>query len=383
MTQARELIKELIDKKQLTRAVFSSRRLKTAEGATKTEIRLIEAKGKLLYQLSATIQNKAFHKNLSFEDCLKTINEELLPTYKQALLLTGDADYHLLVSKKGEIKILKKPPSQGKADLSHNRRKNYLIEEGTPLPFLIELGLVNTEGHVYPKKMDKFRQINRFIEMVSDVLFSFEEQKKIHVIDFGCGKAYLTFALYYFLREIKHFDVQMVGLDLKEDVIAYCQEVAHKIGYKGLSFRLGDIIDYAPEGPVDLVVALHACDTATDIALAKAISWKAQAILAAPCCQHELYNQIDSEPLDAILQHGILRERFASVATDAARAQLLEMQGYTTQLLEFIDSAHTPKNLLIRATKGNSEQRRTQAKRTYHAFKELLKIHPFLESQCE
>ena len=207
--------------------------------------------------------------------------------------------------------------------------------------------------------MDKFRQINRFLEMVEDTLHSLSSMKSLKIIDFGCGKAYLTFALHHYLKNMKGFAVQIIGLDLKADVIADCQRITTELNLEGLSFSLGNIADFTCTDPIDMVVALHACDTATDAAIHKAILWNAKVILAAPCCQHELYHQVASHPLDAILHYGILKERFAVLATDAARAQILEAQGYSTQILEFIDSEHTPKNLLIRATFGIHKRKRT------------------------
>ncbi len=318
------------------------------------------------------------HRNLDSKSCEQLILDVYLQQFKQGLLQTQEGDYQLLNNRKGATTVLAQPASKKVCELSHNRKKQYLLSEGKPLPFLVELGLMNVQGKIFPQKMDKFRQINRFLEMVSDSLQGFSGET-IHVVDFGCGKAYLTFALYYFLREVKGYDAHLTGLDLKKDVVSFCQQLAEKLGYRELTFSQGDIADFLPKEAVDMVVALHACDTATDAALAQAVRWKAKIILAAPCCQHELFSQVAAESLDALLQHGILKERFASLATDAARAALLEREGYATQLLEFIDSQHTPKNLLIRATRGNSEKQRKQAATRYEAVKKALSIQPALE----
>lgn len=372
------LFSNIFSKKLLIQATFSSP-LNNGISATKVTIRPIQMKNKRYYQLSEQVQEKVLHRNVEQEECQKIILERLLPFYKQANVQTLDGDYHLLTSKKGHTSILKKPSTKTSCELAHNVPKKHLLSDKEPLPFLIELGIMNTEGRVFPHKMDKFRQINRFLEMVADTLACFKEKQRIRIIDFGCGKAYLTFALYHFLHTLKGFNVEMHGLDLKSDMIQYCQKLAKSLGYQGLSFSEGAISDYSSEQEVDMAVALHACNTATDAAIAKAISLKAKVILSAPCCQQELYKQVASDPLHAILQHGILKERLAAIATDAARAQILEMCGYETQVLEFIDPEHTPKNLLIRAIFGNTPERKEQAKKCYADLKKALNIHPSLE----
>lgn len=358
-------IKEILEK-GLIHAVFSNPLNKAAE---KVEIRPVKTKTREFYQITELRNSQA--KQINLEDCLDYIIN-LLALYKQLVIFTETHDYHIL---KGE-KILKKPPTKTKNSTTHNQTKNYLLQEGTPLPFLIELGVMTPAGKVIVQKMAKFRQINRFLEMVEDTLSS---EKISQVIDFGCGKAYLTFALYHYLKEVKGYPVQMVGIDLKKDVIDFCNRLAKKLKWFDLHFVEGDIALYNPKGPVDMVVALHACDTATDHALAQAIQWKSRIILAAPCCQKELHKQIKSNSLQPILQYGILKERFAAIATDAARAKLLEIHGYTTQLLEFIDPEETPKNLLIRAVFGNTSGQREHAQSCYLQFKSTLNISPTLE----
>jgi SAM-dependent methyltransferase len=255
-----------------------------------------------------------------------------------------------------------------------------VLEEGQSVPFLIKLGVMNEEGKVYPKQSDKFRQINRFLEMVQDVLPHLSRHHKLQIVDFGCGKAYLTFALHHYLT-MQGFDFDVMGLDLKEDVIALCQELAHQLGCKGLSFALGDINQYQTDSKVDMVVSLHACDTATDAALEKAIRWQADVILCVPCCQHELFNQIKNADLQPLLKHGSLKERFSALATDAARAQLLELLGYHVQVVEFIDLEHTPKSLLIRATKKEKNENQSKLWEAYKTYKQSLQINPSLEKR--
>lgn len=374
--EANELLIEIVNRECLIDAVFSSP--KNAEAAKKVSMRPLLIKGQRMYQAAEHFAQKVLHRNFSPKEFQEFILQKLLE-YKQGVFFTADHDYYLLVNKKGAIKVLQKPSTKKTAEMSHNKPKNYLIAEGKPIPFLIELGLMNRFGRILPQKYDKFRQINRFLEMVEDVLNHFSGRKQIQIIDFGCGKAYLTFALYYYLNEIKGFDAHIMGIDLKKDVIEYCRNLALQLGCEKLQFQAGQIGDYQFSGRVDMVVALHACDTATDEAIAQAVRWDAAVILAAPCCQHELYHQIACLSLDALLRHGILKERIAALVTDAARAELLEMEGYATQILEFIDSEHTPKNLMIRAVKGNAKIKQEQAAKRYQEFKTLLNINPALD----
>lgn len=256
-----------------------------------------------------------------------------------------------------------------------------MLEEGEPVPFLVELGIMNEQGKVLARKYDKFKQINRFLEMVEDILPSLPDSRPITIVDFGCGKSYLTFALYHYLAVQERRVLNVVGLDLKADVIEHCSTLAKKLEYQNLRFLVGDIADYDELEQVDMVVTLHACDAATDAALEKAVRWNAQVILSVPCCQHELFSQVKNDALSPLLSHGILKERFSALATDAIRAKLLDLMGYKTQLLEFIDLEHTPKNILIRAVKGSSGNR-DQLWQEYTAFRDLLSASPYLEKAC-
>lgn len=377
----KELIDYLLEKGGLISGTLSAPFEKSSP--SKVVIRPIDQKGTLLYQFEEYSGEQVFHRNLSKNNSLTWLCETI-PGYKQSCLYSSQADYQILVNRKGLITILKHPPTKEAKSFEHNRRKNYLLRDGEKIPFLIHLGIMTPNGKVIPGKMDKFRQINRFLEIIDDILPYLEKDKVINIIDFGCGKAYLTFAVYHFLQEVKKLQIVLTGVDLKEQVISDCQRLANLLGYdRNLFFIHGDIGHYDPEGNVDLMVSLHACDTATDAALEKAVRWKARVILSAPCCQHELYSQVQNDALQPLLKHGILKERFASLATDAARAQLLEVLGYEVQVLEFIDAEHTPKNLLIRAHKILKPSQSTVAWQRYQAFKEALRISPSLERRFQ
>ena len=265
--------------------------------------------------------------------------------------------------------------------LAHNRKKKYLLEEGRPVPFLIDLGVMSEDGKIKNARYDKFRQLNRFLEFIEDILPKLPKEREVTILDFGCGKSYLTFAMYHYLHELKHYDVHIIGLDLKTDVIEKCNRLADKYGYEKLNFYQGDIASYEGCEQVDMVVTLHACDTATDYALEKAVRWNASVILSVPCCQHELNRQIKNETLAPILEYGILKERFSAILTDGLRAQMLESKGYDTQILEFIDMEHTPKNLLIRAVKNENKKYSEQKKAAWEACIEAFHVKPTLQKE--
>ena len=283
----------------------------------KIKVRPVIIKDKLVFQAAQYTQTQVFHKNIEEDQA-----------------------------------------AADKRNLSHNRKKTYILPEGTPVPFLVDLGVMTPEGKIVHSKYDKYRQINRFLEFIQDILSELPKDRPLTMIDFGCGKSYLTFAMYYYLNILMGYSVHMIGLDLKSDVIRHCNELRDKYGYDQLEFIHGDIADFEGTDAVDMVVTLHACDTATDYALYKAVKWNAKVILSVPCCQHELNRQIKNNMLEPVLQYGILKERMAALMTDGLRGQLLEIMGYRTQLLEFIDMEHTPKNILIRGVKtGRTENR--------------------------
>ncbi|ENY99858.1 hypothetical protein HMPREF1092_02995 [Clostridium thermobutyricum] len=274
--------------------------------------------------------------------------------YKNLNAWSKNSTYDLKISKKGKIFLGKKGGDNSKIASkasSHNKEKNYILKEGMIIEPLIDLGVFSKEGKVINSKYDKYKQINRFVEIVDDEIKK-NDFKELTILDFGCGKSYLTFVLYYYFVKIKNIKVKMIGLDLKKDVIEKCNKIAEGYGYDNLHFELGDINGFKYENKVDMVITLHACDTATDYALYNAVKWNAKMIFSVPCCQHEFNSQMDTDTFSIISKYGIIKERMAALMTDAVRGNLLEAAGYKTQLLEFIDIAHSPKNILIRASKG-------------------------------
>lgn len=344
-----ELLEQCIQK-NLIDLTISGLKKKNEELPVKIKVRPVAMKDKIEYQVSEFIGRKVFHKNYKKDELKKKITDWMQEDYKQAQFTMTDATAQILSGKHSQtVKYKKCKEVRVQRDLSHNRTKRYILPEGTPVGFLIDLGVMTKEGKIVRQKYDKYRQINRFLEFVEDILPQLSKEREQTIIDFGCGKSYLTFAMYYYLKELKGYDIRIIGLDLKEDVIAHCNELKDKYGYGKLSFLVEDIASYTDVDAVDMVVTLHACDTATDYALAKAVQWGAKVILSVPCCQHEANRMMENELLQPVLQYGILKERMAAIMTDAVRANLLTAKGYDTQILEFIDMEHTPKNLLIRA----------------------------------
>ena len=354
MDELRKLLQENLNIDFIS-ATLSNPRNKDA--IQKVKVRPILKKDTLLFQLESFQNNQAFHENMEVEKACEKLLEHM-ENMKQMQLDTQGCSYSVLISKKGKVTIKSKlkKGDRKKINMSHDRKKKYVLEEGSPVPFLQDLGVMTQEGKIVHAKFDKFRQINRFLEFIEDILPELDKDRELTILDFGCGKSYLTFAMYYYLHELKSYDIRIIGLDLKKDVIRHCNELSEKYGYEKLKFLEGDIADYTGVNKVDMVVTLHACDTATDYALAKAVGWDAKVILSVPCCQHELNRQIKNEVLEPILKYGLLKERMAALITDGLRAEYLEREGYTAQILEFIDMEHTPKNILIRAVKNKKKK---------------------------
>lgn len=402
------------------------------EQISKIKVRPIQIKEAVYFQASEYREKKVFHTNYNKEEFLEKLEkwvdgteEEFLGLrFKQIEIKSRIDTIIILISKRGKASIKRKgnpiikkitiegrnkdskkinvdkidvnKDNRNKMDfnkieskerndipiLSHNRVKNYILKEYTPVPFLIDLGVMTKEGKIVNSKYDKFKQINRFLELIEDVLPSLAKGKELTIIDFGCGKSYLTFAMYYYLKEIKGYPIQMIGLDLKHDVIKKCNELSEKYKYTNLKFLHGDIASYEGVQEVDMVVTLHACDTATDYALHKAVQWNAKVILSVPCCQHEVNKQINCEPFKEMFKYGLIKERTAALLTDALRANQLELQGYKTQILEFIDMEHTPKNILIRAIKGKKIDTSKKIK-SYQDITKFFGIEPLLGTLFE
>ena len=337
--------------------VISGQKNKSEDKAVKVRIRPVILKNEIEYQVSEFVGRKVLHSNHSAADVKKKIINYMTEDFKQAQINMTDAVATILSSKSKTLTCKYKKAGQLKVqrDLSHNRTKKYIIQEGKPVAFMIDLGVMGQDGKIIRTRYDKFRQINRFLEYIEDILPKLDKERELTIIDFGCGKSYLTFAMYYYLKELKGYNIRIIGLDLKADVIEHCNELRTRYGYDKLDFYVGDIATYKDVDKVDTVVTLHACDIATDYALAKAVKWGAEVILSVPCCQHEANRTIKSDILSPVMEYGILKERMAAIVTDAARAKLLTANGYDTQILEFIDMEHTPKNLLIRAVKSGKE----------------------------
>ncbi len=390
----------------LQQIILSNSRDK-AQG-TKVKVRPVLLKEELVFQETLYLGTQVFHENLNGDLMKERILKHMTDLFRQGEIKAKGVEATVLVSKKGKITLKvkrtggscggqKSAEGQGigagqdmveavadiasrKQELSHNRTKQYILMDGTPVDFLVGLGVQTPDGKVNKTRYDKFRQINRYLEFIEDVLDALPGDRTLRIIDFGCGKSYLTFAMYYYLHELQGRDIQVTGLDLKTDVIKHCNELALKLGYDRLKFERGDISTYEGATEVDMVVSLHACDKATDYALEKAVKWGAKVILAVPCCQHELNGQIYSDVLQPVLKYGLIKERMAALITDALRADLLEQKGYDTQILEFIDMEHTPKNLLIRAVKRTNKTIKSKgASSDISRVKELLHVEPALE----
>ncbi len=388
MQQLKEVLEEMLGE-GLYQAVMSNSR--DRERIAKVKVRPVMVKGRLVFQETAYIGTQVFHRNCGKEEMVCRIMEYMEKDFRQCEIETVGGRATALVSKKGRVSVKRKKFGENgnRRDmergaegfhLSHNRVKRYILEEDRPVPFLIDLGVQTKDGKIVRARYDKFKQINRFLEFIEDILPTLSKEDKIHILDFGCGKSYLTFAIYYYMKELQGLDVEITGLDLKADVIGKCNGLADKYGYGGLRFQQGDIGTYegkaGGENRVDMVVTLHACDTATDHALAKAVDWGAKVILSVPCCQHEVNKQIRAEELKPLLKYGLLKERAAALVTDAIRANILEESGYDVQILEFIDMEHTPKNILIRAVRReNGERKETAVKE----MAELLHVNTTLQ----
>lgn len=380
-TDMKQQLLEHIFNKKLISATISQPR-KKADELKRVKLKPVEIKGQYHIQLEYQYERILKHKNILLENFHPYL-DELLQQFRQFHGQFTDRLIQIQLSKKNKV-FWKEEQTEMKKELSlaHNRKKNYLLNETTPYPFLVRLGVQTPDGKVKKQKYDKFRQINRFLEFIDDSLDYLPTNRQIRIIDFGSGKSYLTFALYHYLKIEKGLDLKVTGLDLKKEVIEECNNIAKDLHYDHLEFIIGDINDYDGETSVDMVVTLHACDVATDMALARAVKWGAKVILSVPCCQHELNRQLNAPHLEIMTQHGLIKERFAALATDSIRAEILKLVGYEVQLMEFIDMEHTPKNILIRGFYTGKKPGKNEFER-YKAFIEFLSAKPFLQKELE
>lgn len=360
-----ESIKKIFND-DILKAVISNPASKNEE-YRKIDIHKKNTPNGVFYQFESYIKTQVFHSNEDRDSCIFRICE-LMKSYRQLDAWSEKYSYSLKASKKGKLSVIKRINKENgdklfKESSSHNREKNYIIKSGEVIPPLVDLGIFTKDGRVVNSMYDKFRQINRFVEMIDDVVSKFKKEK-LRVVDFGCGKSYLTFILYYYLVNIKGIEAEITGLDLKENVVENCNALAEKYGYNGLKFRCGDIADFECNEKIDMVITLHACDTATDLALFHAVRWNTDMIFSVPCCQHEVNSQIESESFSALMKYGLIKERFSALVTDSIRGCLLENQGYSVNLMEFVEMAHSPKNILIRAVKHNSADKKRKISRT-------------------
>ena len=345
----------------------------------KISVNLKETNKGRFYQIEKFTDKQVFHENIDIESVNEKVYECLNGAYKQLSAWSDNYTYDMKISKKGKVFLGKKKSDNSKVvKKGHNKEKNYILKEGMIIEPLIDLGVFTKEGKVINSKYDKYKQINRFIEIIDDEIKK-NDYKELTILDFGCGKSYLTFVLYYYFVKIKNINVKMIGLDLKEDVIKKCNEIAQRYKYDNLHFELGDINGFKYNNKVDMVITLHACDTATDYALYNAVKWNSKMIFSVPCCQHEFNAQMKSDELSILTKYGIVQERIAALMTDSVRANLLECAGYKTQLLEFIDISHSPKNILIRASKSNvSKEKREKSLKEVNNLIETFNFNPTL-----
>lgn len=377
-----EIIKSSLAENKFLYGVFTTPRNKSENPYKKITARPISIKNENVIHFEKFTDKQAFHDNYTYDTAADEIVNLIINEYRNINIFTEDADYQLIVSKKGSVRVTEKEPTKTQNTEDHNKKKQYIINENEPCDFLTLLGVMNKDGAVYAKKYDKFKQINKFLEIVDDSLKGKKLEDDFMIIDFGCGKAYLTFALYYYFHFIRKIKVKIIGLDLKDEVIEFCNETAEKLEFENLEFIYGDIQNFEYKSDVDMIVTLHACDTATDAALVKAIKWNTEIILSVPCCQHEFYDKIKNSDLEPMLKHGLIKERVSSLVTDSLRSLFLETKGYKVQLMEFIAMEHTPKNILIRAVKTNKDN--VKAEKEYEDFKKFWNLNDlFIEKYYE
>ena len=384
-----QLFIEEFHEEKLVKAIFSEKRKKSAP-CSKVTLRPVKIGKDVLFQAERVFLKKVTHQNLTAPQAVSFCLDLVMKEFKQINIFTQEKEIQVLASKPASPRITTKKAgctAPKVVSIEHNKKKNYIIEDGMPCDFLIRLGVMNADGKVFPRHYSKFRQINRYLEIVEDVFPYLPPDKTLKIIDFGCGKAYLTFALYYYLKVLKNRDVEIIGLDLKADVIKFCSQVAKDLRYTELKFLMGDIADYT-DTSADMVVTLHACDTATDYALMHAVSWNTKVILSVPCCQHELFKQIHNELHQPMLKHGILKDRLTEYLTDGLRGLKLEAAGYDVAMIEFTSLEHTARNIMIKAVKSNAagayqKKKCHAAQQQYEALCQFYQVHPAIDQLPE
>ena len=379
MEKIKQTLCSVFDGGRLIKIVFADRRRKSTE-YRKITMRPVTIKGEYMYQAEYHYDKKVTHRNIPYYQGVDFACDVITSDFKQINILAEDEDIQILAAKPDNPRITRRPAGRTAASLSHDNTKNYILEDGRPCDFLIALGVMSENGKVFKKHYSKFRQINRYLEIADDSFGHLPSDGRLRIIDFGCGKSYLTFALYHYLKLIKERDVEIIGLDLKEDVIRFCNDTAKRLGYDGLTFLTGDIADFQSTG-ADMVVTLHACDTATDFALINAVKWHSKVILSVPCCQHELFSQIKNDVDEPMLKHGIIRDKFTELLTNGLRGLRLEAAGYDVSMIEFTSLEHTSKNVMIKAVYNDSKSSsaKKKASQEYEALKKTYNVHPTID----
>ncbi len=375
MEQIIKVLEKSLFKYKPVKLIFSNARKKSLP-YKKVTLRPVIIQCQMMYQAEYQYEKKVIQDNLTADDVIDVCASLVERDFKQVNIFTEEADIQILASKPAKPRFIEKPGSMKQENLEHNQVKNYIIPDEQPCDFLIRLGVMDKNGKVFQKHYSKFRQINRYLEILDDVFEYLPKDKTLRIIDFGCGKAYLTFALYHYLKVLKNLNVEIIGLDPKEDVIEFCNKVAEDLHYDELKFLMGDIADYTNDN-ADMVVTLHACDTATDYALINAVKWNTKVILSVPCCQHELFSQIDNTLHQPMYKHGILKDRFTELLTDGLRGLKLESRGYDVAMIEFTSLEHTARNIMIKAVKAREGSEK--AEHEYQQLKEFYKVDPTID----
>ena len=378
MQKLKEIINDSIKEQKLQSITFSSPRQKG------DELRSVYINNKKdgSFKIELRLSKHNDIKDISSANLVELIESEYLKAFKQVLIKTQDSEHQALINKKFKAKIISKMISQ-EVKTKHNRQKNYIIPDGEPCDFLIEIGVMASNGKVKSNYYKKFKQINRFLEMVDD-LFKKEQMDKIHAVDFGSGKSYLTFAIYHYFKNVRNIETKITGIDLKQEVIDNCNTIAKKLNYTGLNFVHGFIHDFKTDEDIDFVVTLHACDTATDEAILFSLKNNANKMIFVPCCQHELNSQLNNEDNNILIEHGVYRDKMCAIITDNVRAKLLEASGYKVQIMEFIETEHTAKNIMLRCQKATkSLDQRNKALEEYKELAKKWSISPYLAKKLD